>query len=427
MPSRPENIDLPTRPQGRPIVFVSQTFPPDPIAVGQYMADAAAALVERGHSVTAVTADRAYEDPSQRFSARELRCGVSVCRLPFSSLGKRTLLHRIVGQLSFCLQSILRVTFGKRPRAIVVTTSPPMGGAIGLLVSWLRNCPLIFWVMDINPDQAVAMKKVASGNPLSALLAWCNRWVLRHAAATITLDRFMAARLGAKTTMNRPPIVIPPWPLTGVPKAKPPEVSHFRAAQGWQGRFVVMFSGNHSPAHPLDTILHAARELETDERFLFAFVGGGIGKEGVQQAINDGARNIVSLPYQPFEQLEDTLAAADVHLVAMGTEMVGIVHPCKLYGAMAVGRPILLLGPENSHAGEAIQATACGRQVDHGDVAGAVAVLQALADLSPAARSDLGHRALQVVRQTYAPEVLSAKFCSAVEGTLHTSPQLSPA
>ena len=31
-------------------------------------------------------------------------------------------------------------------------------------------------------------------------------------------------------------------------------------------------------------------------------------------------------------------ARADVHVVSLGEKMVGIIHPCKIYGAMAVAR-----------------------------------------------------------------------------------------
>src|SRR5439155_2433474 len=40
-------------------------------------------------------------------------------------------------------------------------------------------------------------------------------------------------------------------------------------------KFVVMYSGNHSPCHPLDTLLEAARRLEKERDIVFCFVGGG--------------------------------------------------------------------------------------------------------------------------------------------------------
>lgn len=36
-----------------------------------------------------------------------------------------------------------------------------------------------------------------------------------------------------------------------------------------------MYAGNHSPCHPLDTVVAAAERLRDDPRFIFCFVGGG--------------------------------------------------------------------------------------------------------------------------------------------------------
>lgn len=43
------------------LLIVSQVYVPDPAAVGQHMASAAEALVERGHEVRVLTADRGYD------------------------------------------------------------------------------------------------------------------------------------------------------------------------------------------------------------------------------------------------------------------------------------------------------------------------------------------------------------------------------
>ena len=62
--------------------------------------------------------------------------------------------------------------------------------------------------------------------------------------------------------------------------------------------------------------------------------------------------NIRCLPYQTFDKLSASLSAADLHVVVMGNEFVGIVHPCKLYNILAIGSPFLYVGPEESHVSE---------------------------------------------------------------------------
>ena len=111
-----------------------------------------------------------------------------------------------------------------------------------------------------------------------------------------------------------------------------------------------MHSGNHSLVHPLDTLLDAAEELRNDNRFIFAFIGGGKGKGVVDGRIRKldaqfgkNGHNIISLPYQPLEKIRYSLSAADLHIVSLGNNMSGIVHPCKIYGALRLRKPILAI------------------------------------------------------------------------------------
>ena len=81
--------------------------------------------------------------------------------------------------------------------------------------------------------------------------------------------------------------------------------------------------------------------------------------------------NILCLPYQPLDQLAGSLSAADLHTVVMGDVMVGLVHPCKIYNIMAVGAPVLYIGPRLSHVAEILSAAnreAHCLSADHGEV-----------------------------------------------------------
>lgn len=181
--------------------------------------------------------------------------------------------------------------------------------------------------------------------------------MLARARAVIVLDRFMADRILAKSDVRDRLTVLPPWPNEDhVVPGNP-----LRREHGLEGKFVVMYSGNHGPSNPLTTVLNAAVQLRDDPRFAFVFVGGGIGKSEVDAVAGP---TILSLPYQPLESLRYSLSAADVHLMTIGDGVVGIVHPCKVYGAMTGVRPILLVGPEQSHVGDLLAREQIGWMCD---------------------------------------------------------------
>ena len=268
-------------------------------------------------------------------------------------------------------------------------------------------------------QSAVVTGKVTSaqGTPIEAANAFITELaasVGTNAAGqfsiTIPAERVRGQAAGP-ITVN----VIPPWAKTDVGRVPSEEVIDFRRTHGLENQFVVMYSGNHAIQHPLTTLLDAAARLESDPRIVFVFVGGGAGKAAVEARIAAGGRNLRSLPFQPLDSLRSSLGAADVHAVSMGDEVVGIVHPCKIYGAMAVGRPILFFGPERSHGGEIVCRHSIGWTIPHGDVDETVRAIVAAAAMEPATLALMGENAAQAVASEFSPDQLRGRVCDVIE------------
>ena len=209
--------------------------------------------------------------------------------------------------------------------------------------------------------------------------------------------------------------VIPPWSAARPGGWRPPWPNAFRDARGLDRKFVVMYAGNHALQHPLDTLLDAAARLEHDRDVAFVFIGGGAGKAAIDAQIRAGAANLVSLPFQPAGHLDDVLTAADVHVVSMGADVVGIVHPCKIYGALAVGRPVLFFGPAESPPGELLADLGGGYRVDHGDVAGAVEAIRSLRSLAPQTRAAMGQASAHAIATRFGAYELCREVCDLIE------------
>jgi colanic acid biosynthesis glycosyl transferase WcaI len=193
----------------------------------------------------------------------------------------------------------------------------------------------------------------------------------------------MKKRIEAKGIDGDKILVVPPWSHDDRIIFDPAGREEFRTIHKLSGKFVVMYSGNHSPCHPLDTLLQAADRLADNEDIAFCFVGGGSEFRKVKEyARNRNLRNVVCLPYQPIDRLSASLSAADLHAIVMGQQFVGIVHPCKIYNVLVVRRPFLYVGPTNSHVSDIIAklpADNVAYSSPHGDVDGVVVnILQAM-------------------------------------------------
>jgi len=414
------------RPQAKKLLVLSQVFVPDPASVGQHMADVAFEMARRGFRVRVCASARGYDDPTRRYSFRQTLQGAEIRRLPLTSFGKKFILLRILATASFMVQAFLTALLTPDVDAIFFSTSPPLIGVIAAMAGLLRRIPIAYWAMDLNPDQLIAIGKLSASSPAARLLESVNRFILRRTSLIIALDRFMADRLrrrGYPGQFDRKMLVMPPWPHEEAIRSVDSAANPFRRIHGLAGKFVFMYSGNHSPANPLDTFLQAACHFRDDDDMRFLFVGGGVAKKGVEAFIRDHRLvNAISLPYQPLEQLRYSLTAADVHIVTLGQEMVGIVHPCKIYGAMTAGRPILFFGPSPSHISDLLDKYGFGWHVNHDDIAGAIATIDRIRHIPSAQLHSLGDTAQRLVVRQLSQTVLTQRFCDAMESSLFPDP-----
>jgi glycosyltransferase involved in cell wall biosynthesis len=372
------------------ILLLNQTFHPDVVATGQYLTELAIALAGRGHEVTVVTGRRAYDHPDRLFPKTENWRGVRIIRIASTGFGKDSKLGRALDFASFLLNCALRLAVLPRQDAVLALTSPPLISFLGACFAKLRGGEFFYWVMDFNPDEAIAAGWLRPNSLAARILEAMSLFSLRRAKSVYALDRFMRDRIVAKGFDAEKVRVIPPWSHDEEVKFDAAGRERFRRQHGLDGEFVVMYSGNHSPCHPLSTLLAAAERLRGDPDIVFCFVGGGSEWREIQTRFGPGssggtgrlrlAPNILLLPYEPLAELAGSLSAADLHVVVMGEPFVGLIHPCKIYNALAVGAPLLCVGPTPSHLSEITARLGphypCA-MLSHGDVEGVVDFIRA--------------------------------------------------
>jgi glycosyltransferase involved in cell wall biosynthesis len=335
------------------VLLINQCFYPDVVSTAQHLSDLAVRLVEEGHEVTVIAGQRGYDDPGKRFPRRELWKGINIIRVPSINPGKRSRWRRAVNFGSFIASCAARMAALKRFDCIVALTSPPLISFLAALFSRIRGGRYFFWVMDLNPDEAIAAGWLKDGSLTARALKAILGYSLTRAEKIIVLDRFMKQRIADKGIAEDKLSIIPPWSHDDAVKFDSRGRESFRKEHGLADKFVVMYSGNHSPCHPLDTLLAAARELSARRDIIFCFVGGGSELLKVRAFVKEhGLENVLTLPYQPIDKLAASLSAADLHVVVMGDPFVGIIHPCKIYNILLTGIPFLYIGPEESHITE---------------------------------------------------------------------------
>lgn len=400
------------------VLILNQAFYPDVVSTAQHASDLAAGLTQAGHEVTVICNSRGYDDPRLRFPNQETWNRVKIVRVRSIGLGKSSKWRRAADFATFMTSCAFRLWSLPQFDVVVAMTSPPLISFVASLAVPGRARSLVFWSMDLNPDEAIAAGWLRENSLIARLLSRMLSHSLQRADRIVALDRFMKARIEAKGVPTEKILLVPPWSHDDHVRFDPGGREEFRAAHKLSDRFVVMYSGNHSPCHPLETLLQAAERLTDHEDIAFCFVGGGTEFRKLQERARDrDMRNVLCLPYQPMEKLSASLSAADLHVVVMGDKFVGIVHPCKIYNVLAANRAFLYIGPTESHIQDVIRQAGPGAYVSaHGDVDGVVLnILHAMRcgiTHSPAT-TELGKR--------FSKELLIPQMICAIEHSRNTS------
>jgi colanic acid biosynthesis glycosyl transferase WcaI len=295
-----------------------------------------------------------------------------------TSFDRAPLHKRALNYFTYLARALRRGLLSSRPDVVLCMTDPPMIGDVALVVARRFRVPLVVISQDVFPEVAVALERLT--NPfLVRVLAALTRTYLRSADRIVAIGPVMEQRLVDKGTDRRRIRVIPNWADTDAIKPRPHDNPWAREHEV-SDRFVVMHSGNVGHAQNLDTLVAASALLGGLDRLAVLIVGFGARHEHTEAlaARLDVAR-VRFLPYQPRERLSDSLSAADVHYVGLSAGLAGFVVPSRVYGILAVGRPILAAVESDSETADLVRSVECGVVVppDRPDL-----VAQAIRDLA---------------------------------------------
>jgi glycosyltransferase involved in cell wall biosynthesis len=382
------------------ILLLNQTFYPDPVATAQQLTDFAVDLVRAGHSVTVLAGRRGYAEPHPLYAAKEIYQGVKIIRVWPFTFGRKSKILRMVDFLFINLSFAWRLLWMPKADRVVAMTTPPLLGFVALLSARSRKCKFIYWMMDLNPDQGIELGWLKKGCIQARFLERALKFVLKHSDRIIVLDRFMKERILSKGADPEKITIIPPWSHDEDLEAIEHPTNPFRKKNGLDGKFIVMYSGNHSICHPLDTLLEAALLLKNDPAVVFTFIGGGERVEEVLQfKEKHRLSNMIYLPYLPRSEMKYSLSAADLHVVVMGDSFVGIVHPCKIYGILTLGRPFVYIGPSESPIRDLMAEPKIGYSIRHGEAEKFVEIIYEMRRLGEPVREETARKEKFIAQQ----------------------------
>ncbi len=371
-------------------------YAPELTGIGKYSGEMAEWLAGHGNEVRVVTAPPYYPqwNVATGYTAgryrREFLNGVNVWRTPLWVPERLSGIKRIIHLASFAISSlpVMMAQTLWRPDLVLVV-EPPFFCAPGtIVVAKLAGSRAWLHVQDFEVDAAFDLG-ILSSVWMRGVVRAVERWLLGGFNRISTISGRMLAGLGEKGVAGSRRVFFPNWVDTNV--IHPIKVqNHFRnELRIGSNEVVALYAGNMGQKQGLETLIEAARIMVAEKKVRFVLCGQGVAYKRLR-AEAFGLSNIVWIPLQPEERLNELLNLADIHLLPQREDAADLVMPSKLTGIMASGKPVVATAREGTEVWSVVQGR--GITVAPGDIpAFARAVLELAGD--PARREYLGAEA----------------------------------
>lgn len=359
------------------ILLYAHYYYPDVASTGQLLTELAEELATE-FEVTVICVvpsysgkiDSAYKQ--EKYFYEKIN-GVSIIRVRVPEFTKTEKVSRIKNILAYFFGAIT-ATMRLPKQDIVFTISQPpiLGGLLGVIGKFLKKGKLIYNIQDFNPEQTRAVKY--SKNTIILNFAQSlDKLSTKYADQVVLVGRDMEKTLQKRFKKGNAPsyVLINNWidEQTVIPLPDThPRVAAFKLQYHLENKFIISYSGNIGLYYDLEKIMFVIKKFKDEENLLFTFIGEGTMKEKLLDIVKEEhLTNVVFIPYQDKEDLVYSLNAADAHWVVNAKGVKGISVPSKVYGVMAVGKPILGILEKESEARIIIEQADCGYVVESGD------------------------------------------------------------
>jgi glycosyltransferase involved in cell wall biosynthesis len=348
---------LPTVPTSRKprLLVLNQYYWPGVEATAQLLTDLCEALAEEVDVKVVTGVLHGHEDELRR----AVHNNVEIVRVPSTSFERSRLLARASNYATYLAGALLHGLRVPRPDVVLCMTDPPIVADVALVVAKRYRAPLVVISQDVFPEIAVQLKRLE--NPVAMrLLRSLVSLYLRRADRIVAIGNTMRRRLEEKGARPERVRVIPNWVDTS--RLEPqPRVNWWTEKRGVQDKFVVMHSGNVGHAQDLDSLVRAATFLrDLDDLAIFIIGTGARHAELVALAELLEVDQVKFLYYQERNVLALSLSAADVHVVGLAPGLAGYVVPSRLYGILAVARPVIVAADRESETAQVVEEAGCG-------------------------------------------------------------------
>ncbi len=298
-----------------------------------------------GHDVTVITSS------ANKSAGEVVERPERILYAPSIRMNKKTTVMRLLNNLSFGFTSVFTALGAGRTDVVITTSPPPLISMAGWLIARCKRAKLVYDVRDIWPDVALEMGSFSPESGYCRVFRRITRFMYRHADWVTTVSPGKAERIrehviaaggrkGGEAHTDKVKLVGNGFDERILNSSVDRElIEKYQLDQ----HFTCVYIGNIGLAQGLDSLLDMAEHSHCKEAQFLVF-GKGAEKERLeQQARERRLENVHFCGVLPHEKVYTLYSHADLSFIPLKNSNMKDSIPSKLYEALGVGCPVLLV------------------------------------------------------------------------------------
>jgi colanic acid biosynthesis glycosyl transferase WcaI len=329
------------------ITIISNNYYPEDSGIGLYSTGMAEFLAKT-HNVKVITAMPYYpqweiysEYKDKPMFYRETINNVEVLRFKQYTPKNPTFLKRIFQMCHFFLGSIVNVFKIKKNDVVIVVMPFTISIILGRLVKLFKGGKLVVHVQDFEFDAAFETGLSKKSGLLAKIIFHVERFLLNRADSVSTISYGMLKKLETKTASSTS--YFPNW--IDYSKINPETAKPNKLFD--PNKFNILYSGNIGAKQDWDFFIDFVKACQEINKVHIYLIGEGAKREDVVDKIKNFS-NCTYFPPVRYEELNDLLCNAALHILFQKSSVVDTVMPSKILGMMASAKPSIVTGHEES-------------------------------------------------------------------------------
>ncbi|MGG7201844.1 glycosyltransferase family 4 protein [Clostridium butyricum] len=302
-----------------------------------------------------------------------------------------------------------------KPDAVIASSTYPLDIYPAHRIAKRCNAKLCFEIHDLWPLSPMEIGGFSEKNPAIVILQRAEDFAFKNSDVIVSIlpnaDKHIRER-GFSTDKF---VYVPNGILTGEKNEAPMEKTIERLQElKEQGYFLVGYTGNHSPANVLDTMIDAAKKT-TDEKVKFVLVGkGNVKNQLMEYAKANNVTNIEFLDPVLKDNMDNVLELLDIGYIGLKKQNLFNygVSPNKLFDYMMASLPVIYAVEASN---DPVKDGNCGISVPAENPEAVVEAVMKIKNLSEQEKIKMGGNGKKYVLDNHMYEGLADKFLNALK------------